>query len=113
MQCPQCQSIYKLREYSPGHVGLDVYRCVECARSVAKHKSAIPPGYKGSPPINECMADCECGGKFEKNAPQRCPGCGIPIDMQSIKRPDDEITKRDSGEFYVEGYECPVVWKIC
>jgi hypothetical protein len=111
MRCQNCDSSINLREYSPGHVGMDVYRCDQCARSIAKHKSNVPPNFHAGMSIENCMSACECGGHFLKTARQRCPTCLEIIDLGTIMRPDSEVTKRDSGEYYVEGYACPVIWK--
>ena len=101
-----------MREYSPGHVGIDVFRCDQCARSMVKHKSQIPPGFTGKKPIEEFFQDCECGGSFKKGAPQRCPYCLKQINFNELLgRPSEDITKRDSGEFYIEGYSCAIKWK--
>ncbi len=113
MACPECSAEFELKEYSPGHVGIDVYRCNKCARSVVKHKSSIPPNYDSDLLIEDYMSDCQCGDRFSRNARQRCPQCNAILDIAKIVgRPDTQMTKRDSGEFYVVGYECELTWKI-
>ena len=101
-----------MHEYSPGHVGLDAYRCDRCACSVAKNKASVPPGYRrGYDRIETYITHCECGGRFVKEAPYRCPVCHAPIDVSSLYKADVDITKRDSSEFYVEGYNRVLSWK--
>jgi hypothetical protein len=112
--CVHCTEEFMMREYSPGHVGLDVYRCDRCACSAAKNKASVPPGYhKGHVSIEEYMKPCECGGRFRKGADYLCPYCRSTIDVSSLRKPDIEITKRDSSQFYVEGFNRTISWRKC
>jgi hypothetical protein len=84
---------------------------------VVQHKSKIPPNYQQGIAIEEYLDDCECGGQFKSKAGQRCPECSEPLDIRkilsgpSIDSFDLEFTKRNSGGYYVEGYNCDLKWR--
>ncbi len=115
--CPHCSAEFNLREYSPGHVGIAVYHCNQCARSVVQHKSKIPPNYQQGIPVEKYIDDCPCGGHFERVSKQRCPDCAQPLDIRKLVNKSNldpfnlDVTKRDSGEYYVEGFNCDLKWK--
>ena len=100
-----------MREYSPGHVGLEVYRCDQCANSVARNKGNIPAAYNAKDGnLADHMAPCECGGRFGRHNPQKCPHCLGELDLRPLLPAESRITKRDSLEFYPESCNRPLVW---
>lgn len=117
INCPNCESHFVVKEYSPGHVGIAFYHCDQCARSVVQHKSKIPPNYQQSIAIEEYLKDCECGGRFKSKSGQRCPECSELLDISKILSEsnldafDLEVTKRNSGGYYVEGFNCDLKWR--
>ena len=115
--CTNCDTKFNLREYSPGHVGIAVYHCNQCARSVVQHKSKIPPEYQQGTKIETYIQDCICGGKFDRENKQRCPECAEPLDVRKLVNKSSQdpfnlnVTKRDSGGYYAEGFNCDLKWK--
>ena len=79
---------------------------------MVQHKSKIPSGFINGSVIEDYIAACQCGGKFGKSHSPRCPDCNEPLDIKSLlDLSDNEITKRDSGGYYVVGYDCELEWK--
>ena len=111
LQCQKCLETLNMHEYSPGHVGLEVYRCDQCANSVARNKGNIPASYSSRDgDLASCMEPCECGGRFGRYNAQRCPHCLSELDLRPLLPPESRITKRDSLEFYPETCNRPLVW---
>ena len=111
LQCQKCREILTMHEYSPGHVGLEVYRCDRCANSVARNKGNIPASYNAkNGDLASCMAPCECGGRYGRQNVQRCPHCLGELDLRTLLPHETRITKRDSLEFYPATCNRPLVW---
>lgn len=111
ISCSHCQTAFTLREYSPGHVGIAVYHCDTCPRSVVQHKSKIPPDFINGTKVEQYISPCECGGRFGRDHAARCPSCLRELNIKSLLGlSDDDITKRDSGRYYVVGYDCALQW---
>ena len=111
LNCARCHAVLTMREYSPGHTGLEVYRCSDCAASLVRNKGNIPDSFDSrTQTIESRMMPCDCGGHFSRQNLQRCPECGSVLDMTDILPPQHKITKRDSQEFYPDGCQRPLLW---